>query len=89
MRKHRAGISPGVTAPQRSVSTLKKVAVLVSAALVAGPAFAGSFGMVADNESDMFRLFDSETGVVVASVLGSGGRIIGDCALSTDVSSGF
>ena len=65
MRKHRAGISPGVTAPQRSVSTLKKAAVIVSAIFAVGPALAGSFGMVADNESDMFRLFDSETGVIV------------------------
>lgn len=89
MRKHRARISPGVTASQSSVSTLKRVAVFAFATLVAGSVFAGSFGMVADNESDMFRLFDSETGVVIASVQGSVGRISGDCALSSDESTGF
>jgi len=89
MRKHRARISPGVTTGQRSVSTLKEVAIFISATLVTGSAFAGSFGMVADNESDMLRLFDSETGVVVASVQGSIGKINGDCALSQDESTGF
>jgi len=68
---------------------LKKVAIIVSATVITSSAFAGSFGMVADNESDMFRLFESETGVVVASVQGSVGRISGDCALSTDESTGF
>lgn len=89
MRKHRARISPGITSGQSSVSTLKRVVIFITAILVSGSAFAGSFGMVADNESDMLRLFDSETGLVVASVQGSIGRINGDCALSEDESTGF
>lgn len=89
MRKHRARTGSGVNTGQRSVSALKEVAIFISAILITSSAFADSFGMVADNESDLVRLFDTETGVVVASVQGSVGQINGDCALSEDQSTGF
>jgi hypothetical protein len=45
--------------------------------------------MVTDNESDELRLFDTDTGMVVARLQGSPGQISGDCALSGDESTGF
>jgi len=45
--------------------------------------------MVADSEADIFRLFDAETDVVLASFEGSEGLISGDCILSRDESTGF
>lgn len=52
-------------------------------------AMASSFGMVADNAADELRVFDVETGTVVASLKGTAGRISGDCALSEDQATGF
>ena len=52
-------------------------------------ALAASLGMVADNENDILRLFNADTGVVVASLQGSIDQISGDCALSEDESTGF
>ena len=63
--------------------------VFVSMSLTTGTAFAAAFGMVTDNESDEMRLFNAETGVIVASLKGSPGQINGDCALSEDESTGF
>ncbi len=63
--------------------------LLLTASLVSATAFAASLGMVADNESDMFRLFDADTGVLIASLHGPQGRASADCALSEDESTGF
>jgi hypothetical protein len=45
--------------------------------------------MVVDNASDELRVFDVETGVVVASLKGTTSRTSGDCALSEDQATGF
>ncbi len=65
------------------------IGLLLIARLVTGSAFAATLGMVADNETDMFRLFDATTGELVASLQGSPGRTSADCALSNDESTGF
>jgi hypothetical protein len=57
--------------------------------LLSGTAYAASLGMVADNSSDEFRLFDIKTGDTVASMKGSAGQLSGDCALTQDESIGF
>jgi len=62
---------------------------LLSVPVFSVTAFAASLGMVTDNESDIFRVFDAETEQVLASFQGSEGRISGDCALSRDESTGF
>ena len=69
--------------------TLDSIGVLLIVPLISSTAFAASLGMVADSESDMFHLFDADTGVLVASLQGSSGRVSADCALSEDESTGF
>jgi len=64
------------------------VAVLCCTAL-SGAVLASSFGMVTDNASDETRLFDTQTGELVASLRGSASTMTGDCALSEDESTGF
>ncbi len=64
-------------------------AVLLGLFLTTGTAFAAALGMVTDNESDELRLFDADTGMVLASLQGAPGHINGDCALSEDESTGF
>jgi len=63
--------------------------VFMSVSLMAVSTFAATLGMVTDNESDELRLFEAETGVIVASLKGAIGQINGDCALSKDESTGF
>lgn len=70
-------------------SMLNTLVVFLCISLVTGTASAAALGMVTDNASDEMRLFDAETGVVVASMIGSPGQINGDCALSEDESTGF
>jgi hypothetical protein len=88
MREHQTRNGLQVSTHQRAASTLKAVVAIFSF-LMAGSAFAASLGMVTDNESDELRLFNADTGVVVASLQGSAGLINGDCALSEDESTGF
>jgi hypothetical protein len=68
-----------------------KAAAACSAYLVfsSTASIASSLGMVADNATDELRLFDVETGTVIASLKGSASRISGDCALSEDQVTGF
>ena len=74
----------------RFCGTLRRTTILIPIlSLLSAPAFAAALGMVTDNESDELRLFDAETGVVVASLQGSSGRIKGDCAISRDETHGF
>jgi len=68
---------------------LNTLIVCLSMSMVTGTAFAAALGMVTDNESDEMRLFNAETGVIIASLKGSPGQINGDCALSEDESTGF
>jgi len=63
--------------------------VLLTARFIIGTAIAASLGMVADNESDLFQLFDADTGVLLASLPGKQGRVSADCALSEDETTGF
>lgn len=63
--------------------------VILSLSLGAQAVYAASLGMVTDNESRELRLFDAETGTVVASLPSSSGQISGDCTLSKDESTGF
>ena len=70
-------------------SAFSAIAGVLGLSLVSGSVFAASLGMVTDNQSDELRLFDAATGVVVASLQGSAGRISGDCALTEDESTGF
>lgn len=63
--------------------------VFLSLVLSSATTFAASLGMVADNQSDEIRLFNADTGVVIASLKGFSGRISGDCALSKDETLGF
>ena len=42
-----------------------------------------------DNESNELRLFDADSGTIVASLPSSFGQISGDCTLSKDESTGF
>ena len=72
-----------------SKSTLNSLVALLSLSVVTGSALAASLGMVTDNESDELRLFDADTGVILASLQGAPGQIVGDCALSEDESTGF
>jgi len=69
--------------------TLISMMVLFIAPLISGTTFSASLGMVADNESDMFQLFDADSGVLVASLQGEKGRVSADCALSEDETTGF
>jgi hypothetical protein len=64
-------------------------AVVLGLSLGAGTCFGATLGMLTDNESDELRLFDADTGIVVASLQGNPGQINGDCALSSDESTGF
>ena len=52
-------------------------AVFLYLPFLSGDALAASFGMVADNGSDLVRMFDTNTGDVVASLKSGGGRING------------
>ena len=70
-------------------SMLKALVAFLCLPLVTGTAYAASLGMVADNGSDELRLFDTETGITIASLKGSAGHLSGDCALSEDESIGF
>ena len=69
--------------------TAVTLAFVLGLSLGAGTCFAATLGMLTDNESDELRLFDADTGVVVASLQGNHGQINGDCALSRDESTGF
>lgn len=74
----------------RYAGNLRRTLLLLSVlSLLSAPAFAAALGMANDNEADELRLFDAETGVVVASLQGSSGRINGDCAISSDETRGF
>lgn len=75
--KSDAGIVPGM------------LAAVLSLSLGVGTSSASSLGMVTDNESDALRLFNADTGMVVASLHGAPGQISGDCALSGDGFTGF
>ncbi len=77
------------TTQRQSGSTLKAISALFCSQFLIGSVFAASLGMVADNDSDVLRLFDAETGSIVASLQGSTGRVSGDCAMSIDESTGF
>jgi len=68
---------------------LTSIGVLLITPFIAASAFSASLGMVADNESDMFQLFNADTGVLIASLQGEQGRVSADCALSEDESMGF
>jgi len=68
---------------------LTSIGVLLIAPFIVSTAFSASLGMVADNESDMFQLFNADTGMLVASLQGEPGRVSADCALSVDESTGF
>ena len=89
MRKHRTRNSLQVSKLLRARSALKCLLVFSGLSLLAGTSFGASLGMVADNKADVIRLFDADTGVVVASLQGSAGILNGDCALSKDESTGF
>jgi hypothetical protein len=65
------------------------LAGFLSLLMTSGMVSAASLGMVTDNQSDELRLFDADTGIVLASLQGSVGQISGDCALSRDESTGF
>lgn len=71
-----------------SRSILYSSVVLISLS-VTGSAFAAALGMVTDNESNELRLFNADTGVILASLQGAPGQIVGDCAISEDESTGF
>ena len=71
---------------KRSLSAL---AGFFGLALAVNTVFAASLGMVTDNRTDELRLFDADTGIVLASLQGSAGQISADCALSRDASTGF
>lgn len=77
------GKAPGL---KRSMNVLAAFFGLVVAV---NPVSAASLGMVTDNRSDELRLFDADSGAVLASLQGSVGQISGDCALSRDESTGF
>lgn len=64
-------------------------AVLAATCLYAGSSFSASLGLLTDNQTDQLHLFDAGTGSVIASLQGSPGRINGDCALSSDETTGF
>lgn len=68
---------------------LTSIGALLIAPFITATAFSASLGMVADNESDVFQLFDANTGVLVASLQAEQGRVSADCALSTDETTGF
>lgn len=78
-----------VAARKRAGSAFIFSFALACVPLLSATAGAASLGMVADSKSDMFRIFDAGSGVVLASFQGSEGRISGDCALSRDESTGF
>jgi hypothetical protein len=68
---------------------LISIGALLIAPFIAGTAFSASLGMVADNESDMFQLFNADTGELVASLQGGQGLVSADCAMSEDETTGF
>ena len=70
-------------------SVQRMLFVLLLLSLASGSAFAASLGLVTDNESDELRFFNADSGVILASVQGAPGRIVGDCAISEDESTGF
>ena len=74
---------------KRAGSAFTHMVALLCVPFFSATAVAASLGMVTDNESDVFRIFDTETELVLASFQGSEGRISGDCALSQDESTGF
>lgn len=69
--------------------TLISMMVLFIVPFISGTAFSVSLGMMADNESDIFQLFDADSGELVASLQGEQGRVSADCALSEDETTGF
>jgi hypothetical protein len=72
-----------------SSSTLTAFAATLCLLTGAEAGHAAALGLLTDNESNELRLFNAETGSIVASLSGSGGSISGDCALSRDESTGF
>jgi len=78
------------TFPARYSGIFRCTLVILSIfSFLSGPAYAAAFGMLTDNESDELRLFDASTGIVVARLQGSPGRIQGDCTMSQDETRGF
>lgn len=71
----------------RDISILMVIVLSLFSGTEAG--YAAGFGLVTDNESKETRLFNTESGGIVASLQGSHGTIGGDCALSRDESTGF
>ena len=78
-----------LSARKRAGSAYKHIVALLCVPVFSATAVAASLGMVADSETDVFRVFDAETELVLASFEGSEGRISGDCELSHDESTGF
>jgi len=72
-----------------AVSSFNGLAAFCCLFLAVNTVSAASLGMVTDNRSDELRLFDADTGTVLASLQGSAGRMSGDCALSRDETTGF
>lgn len=63
--------------------------VILSLFMCAETLNAAALGMVTDNESNELRLFNADSGTILASLPRSHGHISGDCALSRDESTGF
>ncbi len=88
------GLSHASNGIQRSATGFGKSArrafvTLFCWVLVIGTGHAATLGMVADNASDELRLFDIESGEVIASMQGAKSLLSGDCAISQDESVGF
>ena len=84
---YRVGDHQGVGRYARSALTV--ICAYSCLLLFTGSAYAATLGMVVDNQSDELRLFDIDTGTVVASLQGSSSPVSGDCALSSDQVTGF
>ena len=78
-----------LSTPHCTRSVLSAVVMCMSLVCVTVTVHAATLGMVADNGSDQLRLFNIDSGVVVANLHGSTGALSGDCALSRDESIGF
>lgn len=89
MRRDQTGKSLRTTVLPAPPGILKSMTAMACLLSLAGSAWAVSLGMVADNQSDVVRLFNAETGTVIASLEGTAGQLNGDCVLSQDASTGF
>ena len=70
-------------------SAMSIFAAILGLSMGAQTVYAAALGMVTDNESNELRLFDADSGTIVASLPRSRGQISGDCTLSKDGSTGF